>query len=231
MPLLQMGIPKKPIITDLSLAITWPVSFIEWADQEYTAAVTIDWVMWSNDVVVSVDLPSWISFVSASDWWTHSNWTITWNLWDTIANKNLTFTVGSTTPAEYVLSWEITAGYSNKWTKVASKNLEVLESIWFTVELRIDWAEPELNIDFYQSDDSGRTNAIYLNNYITFSTEYISWNMYKIWTINSDYLFENKFYGIEMGDRWMPSGSIQRDWETPFILTIVSWWPWWPWWP
>jgi len=216
---ISSNISWKSIVTDLSLAITWPVSFIEWADQEYTAAVTIDWVMWSNDVVVSVDLPSWISFVSASDWWTHSNWTITWNLWDTIANKNLTFTVGSTTPAEYVLSWEITAGYSNKWTKVASKTIDVLVTLWWDVELRVtlpDSGTPEASGGFSWTQSGN------LYNEITFDIQHISWTTWKMWTIPESSLILWDTYTWLLGSYSM-NYPATRNQQNPFVCTFNDW--------
>lgn len=128
--------------TNLSLSITGVDDFAEWNNTEYTASLTLSWVIGSPNTVLTVTLPAWITYVSSSDSGSESGWVITWTLGDLIANKSVTFTINSDTPAPvYTVTGQVVSDFGNLWTATASKDIEVTEPVSVGIEIRwfIDW--------------------------------------------------------------------------------------------
>lgn len=128
--------------TNLSLSITGADSFVEGANTQYTASLTLSWVIGSPSTVLQVTLPTWITYVSSSDSGSEDDGVITWTLWDLIANKSVTFTINSDTPApEYTVTGQVVSDFGNLWTTTASKDIEVESGVsWIEIILHLtDW--------------------------------------------------------------------------------------------
>lgn len=181
---IKIGFPWSQTNTNLSLSITGADSFVEWANTQYTASLVLSWVIGSPSTVLTVTLPTWITYVSSSDSGSESAWVITWTLWSLMANKSVTFTITSDTPATwYDLDGVVTSDFANLWTATATKEVEVEEAGW--------WIEVRITCALFNSGAAPTEISAFsrwATNLLTSFTEdivFISWYTYKVWTLSS----------------------------------------------
>jgi len=81
---------NPPAQASQTFTFTWPSEVNKDDNAIYTLVFSNAWPDVSQDTVITLPLPSWVSYVS-DDWgWSESGWVVTWNLWDYLAWQSIT---------------------------------------------------------------------------------------------------------------------------------------------
>lgn len=241
---IAIGFKWKPVNTNLSLSITGADSFVEGANTQYTASLVLSWVIGSPDTVLTVTLPAWITYVSSSDSGSESGWVITWTLGNLMANKNVTFTITSSTPAPvYELTGIVTSDFGNLGTTTASKDIEVEETGW-SVEVRVSAPDNTWTTGFAGWDNTNWPTSVTLLRrdsswmppswwtslltWFTFNPVYISGTTWRVWYVTLSDLSNGNLeiaWASDVWNWWKLQTSY--DWSSsPITITLdtsLSW--------
>lgn len=123
----------NPIVTNLSVSITWDSEMTEDTNTIYNMVLTMSWTIWAENVAVVVTLPTNIDYVSSVDW-VNSWQSITWTIWDLVWNYTRQFTISSNDIAAwYNITAVLTTDTNNEWTETWSKTIDVVSWGWWPI--------------------------------------------------------------------------------------------------
>lgn len=228
---IKIGFPWSQTNTNLSLSITGADSFVEGANTQYTASLVLSWVIGSPNTVLTVTLPAWITYVSSSDSGSESSGVITWTLGDLMANKSVTFTITSATPApEYTVTGQVISDFGNLWTATASKEIEVEEAP-SSIEIRfIDTlgllAEQITSVDVLKKWWISWTSLLWSFTFSVARFVVESQIQMRVWFLDSSALSNWEFLYISGTYSWafqfvsQSTSGQEYTWASPFLLNV-----------